>query len=142
MSEIIKNPFKRVKNELTIENDRKNFYENLKLKNSVFIQDRDNDPNYFQGFISVLQKQHEDSWRKIVKIPSINRNFVDLIKMEELRSSSSGSEPFDLDPETEVDYQKSRTADQLEKIRESPTSILKFNLLDINTATILMRRNK
>jgi len=83
--------------------------------------------------------------RKKLKLPSINRNF-DPREIEKIRATSRGSEPCindkDLDPETEINYKKSRTANQLANIRKSPTSVQNFNLLDINTATIFMRRKK
>ena len=91
--------------------------------------------------------------RKKMKLPSINRNFFDPREIEEIRGSSRGSEPCiddnilnpvdkDLDPETEIYYKKSRTANQLANIRKSPTTIQSLNILDLNKATILMRRGQ
>ena len=74
--------------------------------------------------------------RRIVKLSSIG--YFNPRELEQQRNSSIGNEPH-LDYDTENLYQESRTANQLEELRISPTSITGLN---INNSTILRRRNK
>ena len=74
--------------------------------------------------------------RRYVKPPSIG-NF-DPRELEQQRNSSRGNEPH-LDYDTENLYQESRTANQLEDLRNSPTSIKELN---IKNSSIYKRRNK
>lgn len=74
--------------------------------------------------------------RRYVKPSSIG-NF-DPRELEQQRNSSRGNEPH-LDYDTENLYQESRTANQLEDLRISPTSIRELN---IKNSSIFKRRNK
>ena len=83
-----------------------------------------------QPFYGKLEK------RRIVKLASVG--YFNPRELEQQRNSSIGNEPH-LDYDTENLYQVSRTANQLEELRISPTSITGLN---INNSTILRRRNK
>ena len=74
--------------------------------------------------------------RRIVKLSSIG--YFNPRELEQQRNSSIGNE-LHLDYDTENLYQESRTANQLEDLRISPTSIVELNLAN---ATIMKRRNK
>ena len=94
------------------------------IPNNTFTLDK------VQNVRGILEK------RRIVKLASIG--YFDPRELEQQRNSSRGNEPH-LDYDTENLYQESRTADQLEDLRISPTSIRKLN---INDSTIFKRRKK